>query len=302
MNTCDDEVIHIPPNTCKILKQEYSNLQGKSYRVIFPLKLTSILNSAFSSTAIKVLNLPPKLEYIGTDAFSSNNLLVDLVIPNSVTKIGRSAFSDNGQLLSVRFSSESKLKTIGCKAFSNCHLLKNIVLPPNLIKIDVNAFSKANSLQSVVVYTNTLQYSALSLSFTLHRCQNLQEVVIRKSKLCSSKSIYQQNIYHIYEVNTLFYACKNVRKLVLPADFKYLRYRLPSCRDVVWVISQDGFGCEYKDLLRKRLVKLPDEKNTIVCEYQLENLEYLLMVTMDIDVYNWDYLSMKVYEYLEEEE
>ncbi len=289
LNTDDDdeEVINIPPYKTTILKQEYSHLPGRSYSVIFPLKLTSILESAFSSTAIQVLNLPPKLNYIGVKAFYSNNLLVDLVIPNSVTKIGRSAFEDNQHLLSVRFGQDSKLKTIGRTAFLNCRLLTTVVLPPCLNNIGVFAFSRTN-LRSIVIYTNSIRHG------TFHQCVYLREVVIRKSKLCGIP-------YRLIAEN-IFLGCINLQKLVLPEDIDFSQYTPISCKEIVWVISKDDFGCKSEQIYRYRMMRLfniPQTGHTFVFENELEILEYFLMVTIDIDLYNWDYLSMKIYEYLE---
>ncbi len=292
LNTDDVEVINIPTYKTKIAKREYYNLTGKNYRFIFPLELTSIYESAFSLTFIKELNLPSKLKYIGVDAFSSNNLLVNVVIPNSVETIGRSAFADNQQLLDVRFGSESKLKVLGVEAFAECRLLRNVVLPPNLKTIDSFAFSQTN-LQSIVVYADKLEFGVFS------KCYNLREVVIRKSKRNTMFTSVQV-------VSNIFLLCNSLKKLILPDDVLFLQYApIPSCREVVWVISQTEFGCGYrKDLVRNKAftyTSLPKNvKHTIVCEYQLENLEYLLLSSKHIDVHNWEYLSMMVYEYLED--
>lgn len=92
-------------------------------------------------------NLPETLTTIGGSAFSDNNRLVSIVIPAKVTTIGANAFANCQALSSVQFSpaaataGESAGLTIGDSAFINCtSLTDDFRLPANTTSIGNAAF------------------------------------------------------------------------------------------------------------------------------------------------------------------
>ena len=72
----------------------------------------------------------------------------ELVIPNSVTSIGNSAFSGCTGLTSVTIP--NSVTSIGYKAFSSCTSLTSVTIPNSVTTIGDNAFSGCNGLTSVV--------------------------------------------------------------------------------------------------------------------------------------------------------
>jgi len=83
---------------------------------------------------------------IGEYAFSNNDL-TSVVIPDSVTSIGRSAFNNNNNLTSVVIS--DSVTSIGEYTFYNNNLT-SVVIPDSVTSIGVGAFYK-NNLTSVVI-------------------------------------------------------------------------------------------------------------------------------------------------------
>ncbi len=285
-----DGVLYISPDKTRIERQEYTDLPGVYSCVAFPPELTSIGYSAFALTYIIDLILPPKLENIGVKAFY-RCMIFNVKIPNSVTYIDLLAFARNTCLTSVIFGPESQLRTIGRSSFMSCPSLTHIVFPPYLEDIEEYAFAYSG-LKYIVISVNIVR------NFAFTDCKGLQEVVFKRPR----KPAYCRNMCIL---DSVFTGCTALKKLIFQADDVYINTKnvISSCTDVVWVIYQEEFGYNYKEGLEYKNKEykfiFPNAKHTIVWEKQLENLEYFLSVSDNIDVHNWDFLSLKVYEYLE---
>lgn len=72
-----------------------------------------------------------------------------VVIPNNVTSIGNSAFSDCRSLLSVTIP--NSVTTIGSNAFENCVSLTSVTIPNSVTSIGSGAFYDCSSLKSVTI-------------------------------------------------------------------------------------------------------------------------------------------------------
>ena len=88
--------------------------------------------------------------------YYANNLYIDgklvegeLVIPDSVTRIGGSAFSGCTSLTSIVIP--DSVTTIGDYAFAYCTRLTSIVIPDSVIRIGESAFYKCTGLTSIVI-------------------------------------------------------------------------------------------------------------------------------------------------------
>ncbi len=79
--------------------------------------------------------------------YLNGEIITNLVIPDSITDIGRFAFSHYMSLTSVTIP--DSVLTIGDKAFSNCKSLKDVTIGNHLTSIGDFAFSNCGSLQSV---------------------------------------------------------------------------------------------------------------------------------------------------------
>lgn len=87
---------------------------------------------------------------IGDGAFASNKSITDIVIPETVFKIGRNAFI-NTDIKSI-FLPDS-ITEIGDGAFSYCKLLSSVKLSNNLCKIGRNAFNNT-CIKDIVIPDN----------------------------------------------------------------------------------------------------------------------------------------------------
>jgi hypothetical protein len=75
--------------------------------------------------------------------------LTNITIPNSVSSLGNSVFSDCGALVKATLS--SKLKAIPNNLFSGCSLLTNAVIPANVATIGSSAFLDCSRLYKITI-------------------------------------------------------------------------------------------------------------------------------------------------------
>ena len=124
--------------------------------VLIPDSVTNIGDWAFSNNGLTSVTIGNNVEIIGEYAFYSNDYpefpsaLTSVIIPDSVTTIGRDAFSDNG-LSSVIIG--NSVTSIGFGAF-NDNLLTSVIIPDSVTSIGERAFASNYALTSVTIGNN----------------------------------------------------------------------------------------------------------------------------------------------------
>ncbi|MCL2675414.1 MAG: leucine-rich repeat protein [Firmicutes bacterium] len=118
------------------------------------LPVTSIVIRGFRNhTDLKNIVLPDSITTIGASAFNGCIALENIILPNSVTIIGNSAFEGCVELKNIELS--NSITSIGGVAFDSCISLKSIVLPNSATNIGSSAFNNCTGLESIVL-PNTL--------------------------------------------------------------------------------------------------------------------------------------------------
>lgn len=112
------------------------------------------------------------VKYIWDDAFSNCPRLTSVVLPNTITSIGRSAFQNCKMLSSVYM--QDGLISIEWDAFEGCTSLTSMVLPNSVNSLGGNLFSDCTALQSVTLPNNL----TILPSSIFSGCKNLTSVVI----------------------------------------------------------------------------------------------------------------------------
>jgi hypothetical protein len=114
--------------------------------------------------------IPDTVSKIGKEAFEGCIGLRSVSIPESVTEIGESAFANCRSLTNVSFP--ESLTEIGIKAFAYCKSLTSIDLPSNITETGVLAFCNCSALNKVTISKNVSVISAGAFSY----CESLASI------------------------------------------------------------------------------------------------------------------------------
>ena len=140
--------------------------------VNFPSSLRQIYGNAFSETpALQAVTFNDGLDGIGGAAFS-NSGLTTVTLPNSLTYLGSSAFSDCKDLASISIG--TGITEIPYNCFSGCNALTSVDLPEHVTSIGGGAYSYCNGLVSITLPGSIQSVGASAFA----SCSNLEEVVI----------------------------------------------------------------------------------------------------------------------------
>lgn len=113
-----------------IIHPDFEEIDG----IIYTKDRKTLVACSMSKKHVKVLD---GTEVISINAFTKCNI-EEVILPDSVKRIGEKAFANCEMLKNVKFG--NGLKVIGRSAFAWCHSLKHIDFPPSLECIDICAF------------------------------------------------------------------------------------------------------------------------------------------------------------------
>ena len=117
--------------------------------VVIPEGITTISYGAFAHSNLKELTLPESLMKIGESAFQDCEELTSLFIPDGVRSIEEKAFWGCVNLQSVTIG--DGVTSIGEKAFCDCDNLRSVTIGDGVTSIGDYAFRDSLALSSVVI-------------------------------------------------------------------------------------------------------------------------------------------------------
>ena len=132
-------------------------------------------NLYVNGTHVTDLVIPNSVTSIGASAFSGCSSLTNVTIPNSVTSIGDLVFYDCTGLTNVTIS--SSVASIGRYAFFNCSNLTSVTIPNSVKNIETGAFEGCSSLTSVTIPNSVTDIE----DGTFEGCSSLTNVTIPNS-------------------------------------------------------------------------------------------------------------------------
>ena len=172
---------------------------------------------------IRSLSLPQGLENICDEAFYGCTLLTAAAIPDSVTRIGYSAFFGCESLQSVSIG--SGVETIDSYAFENCRSLTGVSIPDGVTEIGGFAFSGCESLAYAQLGNGT---EAINYS-TFSGCSSLTQITIPDSvrylgdsafEGCESLARVTMGDSVTYIGNSAFAGCSSLEEIALPGSLE----------------------------------------------------------------------------------
>ena len=150
----------------------------------------AIIETANNSLILgcKATTIPNSVTSIGSSAFSNCTGLTNIDIPNSVTSIGSSAFSGCTGLTSITIT--NSVTTIGNSAFYNCTGLTNITIPNSVTTIGNSAFYNCTGLTNIDIPNSVTSID----SYAFSNCTDLTSVSIGSGVLkIADNSFYDCN-------------------------------------------------------------------------------------------------------------
>lgn len=150
------------------------NINGKDYPV------TTIAFQAFGDEDITSVSIPNSVTRIGGSAFEHCKKLTSIIIPGCVKTIEERAFADCPQLISVNFM--EGVKYIGPGMFEDCTGLTSVSIPKSVTVIYPEAFRGCTSLTAVHIPEGVKTIAEEAFS----DCSSLASITIPQSVDCIS--------------------------------------------------------------------------------------------------------------------
>lgn len=188
-------------------------------------------------------SIPNSVTRIGVSAFASSNI-TSFSIPNNIIEIGEEAFSMCTELISITIP--NSVTKIGEKAFNACYNLTSITLPEKLTCIPLMAFWGCRNLTSILI-PNTVTTIGSS---AFYRCQKLKSVrlpnslkVIEHEAFSGCISISSITLPNSLEEigSSAFAYCKRLTSITIPKGIKKMESNVFSgcigITSVVWNVE-----------------------------------------------------------------
>ena len=223
--------------------------------------LEEIGDNAFENTSISSIVLPKSLKKLGKYAFTNNKYLQKVQIEALMTKIKNGMFENCINLKEVKLS--KTINKLGTNVFKNCRKLNNIELPEHLKIIEKNCFWECRSLKKININSELEFINDYAFGYT--KIDNI---------------ILGENIKNIGILP--FYMCSNLEKVKINSLFndEIFDSTTPKLKEIT-------IGTEQFELL-KPIRKIINFNNLIIVRYIDESFQLLSKKSRyyDIDYFN----------------
>lgn len=178
----------------------------KSDRYFYKVADEGFANRGSVNDKLLSVIIPDSVTEIGESAFESCTRLQSIIIPNSVTRIGEDAFSDCTRLQSVVIP--DSVTSIGAGAFSQCVSLQSIIIPNSVTEIGESAFYECENLKSVSISSSVTTIELWAFAY----CKSLQSVSIPSSVIRVAWDVFAE--------------CKSLQSVSIPKHLSECRNKL----------------------------------------------------------------------------
>lgn len=244
----------------------------RSANILFPekyegIQITELLDNAFQrDELLESIILPKSITSIGKHAFEACIRLREIEL-SGVTKINDSAFCECIALNSIKLS--SKLKSLGTSSFKNCGLEK-IKIPSKVKILEESVFEDCTRLKEVVFPKALISIKRSAFS----SCLSLKSVFLPpKLQKIYPKAFYGSGLETLVIPNTVNYLessvwgnCNHLRVLNLPVGLEQLNknINLASFRGLRILDGiRDLSEYDFSNNLFLKVVELPKKVSSI---------------------------------------
>lgn len=207
--------------------QVVSNSWWQSFKVkklVVEEGITILASYCFNGMQFTQVKLPESLTEIGRGAFSYANRLQEIKIPSSVTVIGDSAFSGCRLLTEVRVP--DTVEILGTYCFGQCDNLQSVELPKRMKDIGEGMFDCCGSLKEVIWPSRLETIGKSAFAY----CQSLEKLSLPKGlKRIDEKAFYRSGLVHVMVPESVkkldravFSHCDNLRTAEIKTGIKKL--------------------------------------------------------------------------------
>ena len=134
-------------------------------------------------TITKVV-ISPGIEEIEEEAFELSTALKEIIIPDTVVKMGQRTFWGCKELKKVNIS--KKLDTISSNVFDSCTNLESITIPSSVTSIGYQAFSVCSNLLNITIPASVTSIGNRAFS----GCDNLLNITIPSSVTTMGSGVF----------------------------------------------------------------------------------------------------------------
>lgn len=179
--------------------------------------------------------------------------IIKAILPNTVTKIGKYAFSECGYLTELVLS--DSITSIGEYAFNECFGLTNISLPESIQTLSAYTFASCLSLQSIHL-PEQVGYIGDN---AFYKCENLVNITLPKS------------VYHIG--NSAFYACTSLQSLAYDGWYigENAFYKCVSLSDLSFTSDVDINAYAFSGCEALKTIHFAPDTRAYIADYAFSN-------------------------------
>lgn len=209
----------------------------------------------YSGLAVEV-KIPSGTTGIGAKAFMNSKNCEKIILPDTVTSIGKEAFSG---CPAAEINIPSGVKVISSFAFYGSGL-KEVVLPDGVEAVEDSAFAYCPSLEKAVIPASCKRVGASAF----RGCGLLKEITVNEgvealgdyafSECTSLKEVYVPD--GVFEIgNFAFENCKSLESVRLPDSVQFMGGRaFDGANNVTFTGEEGSYAQSYADTERKRFV------------------------------------------------
>ena len=153
-------------------------------------------------TSFEELQFFVGLEELQNESFYGCSSLTSIIIPSSVSILGKNVFSDCESLVSIDIP--NSITSIGENAFWNCSSLSSVVIPNSVLSIGAYSFAYCSNLKEIVISQSVNSIGEKAF----YGCTSLNEVrCLIEDQFAINDNVFQ---YVYYTTNTLSFTSANL--------------------------------------------------------------------------------------------